>query len=84
MMLMSWIRFLILGGEEPPIRAVVVSQRCGSFTTVRGEVQRFGAGLLCGIGEDQKRAAFGIGWRGDTSPLGGLLAVPRGSRAVTC
>jgi hypothetical protein len=25
-------------------------------------------GLLGGIGEDQKRAAYGVGWRGDTSP----------------
>ena len=33
-----------------------------------------GAGLLCGIGEDQKRAAYGVGWRGDTSPLKGCCA----------
>ncbi len=32
-----------------------------------------GAGLLCGIGGSQKRAAYGVGCEGDTSPLGGLL-----------
>jgi len=36
-------------------------------------VGAFGAELLCGIGEGQKRAAYGVGCKGDTSPLGGLL-----------
>ena len=38
-----------------------------------GGFRRPNRGLLCGIEEDQKRAAYGVGWRGDTSPLGGLL-----------
>ena len=39
---------------------------------VRGDLLAFGAGLLCGIGEDQKRAAFGVGVdRGDTHPWEG-------------
>lgn len=66
-------------GSEPPIRAVVPilpeviwGPGGGSFNE-----------LLCGIGGSQKRAAFGIGRRGDTSPLGGLLCstarIPRGN-----
>ena len=46
---------------------------CGDPATVRGAVLAFGGELLCGIGESQKRAAYGVGCKGDTSPLGGLL-----------
>ena len=45
---------------------------------VRGDLLAFGAGLLCGIGEDQKRAAFGVGVdRGDTHPWEGWGLAPR-------
>ncbi len=64
-------RGLAVGGE-PPICAVVVIRQWRIWH-VRGEVQGLGAGLLCGIRGVENLAACGVGCRGDTSPLGGLL-----------
>jgi hypothetical protein len=63
---------------EPPIRTVVVTRRCGDSGTVRGKVLALGAGLLCGIGGSQKRAAFGIGCENDTLPRFGCCTATWG------
>jgi hypothetical protein len=53
------------------LRRRFLTGECGDPATVRGVGWAFGGGLLCGIGESQKRAAFGIGWRSETSPRNG-------------
>ena len=50
---------------------------------VEGDVLAFGAGLLCAIGESQKRAAYGIGCTGDTPPLKGCWRVARLPRCLS-
>lgn len=50
---------------------MVLIRQCGDSGTVRGKVHGFRAGLLCGIGQVQKRAAYGVGCGGDTSPRNG-------------
>jgi hypothetical protein len=40
--------------------------------------------ILCGIGESQNLAAYGVGCEGDTSPLKGCCTVTFGYRARTC
>jgi len=51
-------------GEEWPIRAVIPI-----LPVVFRGLPGVGFNKLpCGNGEDQKRAAYGVGWRGDTSP----------------
>jgi hypothetical protein len=45
-------------------RCRFLTQQYGDSGMVRGDVLAFGAELLCGIGESQKRAAFGVGCEG--------------------
>jgi hypothetical protein len=74
-------------GAGPPIRAVnpdwAVWRSCHGQAFRGGGFGRRVGGLPCGIRQGQKRAAFGIGWRGDTSPLKGCCAVTFGYRRRT-
>jgi hypothetical protein len=62
---------------------VVVTRQRGGSSKAGADVLTFGAGLLCGIGEGQKRAAYRVGCGGDTSPLGGFQGVNAGAVDLT-